>query len=163
MGAPLTPWYGLDAVWRVLLERDARRTFGDALRHTVTHNELTYQLDDLDVPGDPQRRTIRITFHAQPPYPTYGQRPQDSPRAHVTPRARSKHRYPDDDALCLWHPHDPPQRRWTSDQGLLVLIELVRRHLFLELRWRQTGTWLLEDAPHGFGRLDEPGNRRDRT
>jgi hypothetical protein len=152
VGAQLAPWYGLDAVWRVLLERDARRTFGDALRHTATHNELTYQLDDLDIPGDSQRRSIRITFHAQPPYPTYGQRPQDFPRAHATPHAPSKHRYPDDDALCLWQPLDPPDRRWTSDQGLLVLIELIRRHLFLELQWRQTGTWILEDAPHGFGR-----------
>jgi hypothetical protein len=51
--------------------------------------------------------------------------------------------------LTHWHPLDPPHRRWTSDQGLLVLIELIRRHLFLELRWRQTGTWVLEDAPHG--------------
>jgi hypothetical protein len=86
VGAPLTEWYGLDAAWWVPLERDARRTFGDALRHTLTHNELTYQLDDIDVPGDPQRRNSRITFHAQPPYPTYGQRPQDFPRVHAPPR-----------------------------------------------------------------------------
>jgi hypothetical protein len=91
VGAPLIPWYGLDAAWWVPLERDARRTFGDALRHTVTHRESTYQLDGIDVPGDPQRRNIRIAFYAQPPYPTYGQRPQDFPRVHATPRARSKH------------------------------------------------------------------------
>jgi hypothetical protein len=70
VGAPLSGWYGVDAAWWVPLERDARRTFGDALRHTLTHNQLTYQFDDLDVPGDPQRRNIRIAFHAQPPYPT---------------------------------------------------------------------------------------------
>jgi hypothetical protein len=67
----------------------------------------------------------------------------------------SLHRF-GDNALCLWQPRDPPERRWTSKLGLLTLIELIRRHLFLELHWRKTGgqrcgVWLLEDAPHGLG------------
>jgi hypothetical protein len=134
----------------VFLERDARRTFGEALRHTLTHNNLTYQLDGLDVSGDPQRRNIRIIFHAQPPYPPTANAPQDFLHVHATPHARSKHRYPDDNALCLWQPLDSPDRRWTSDQGHLILIELIRRHLFLELRWRQTGTWYWRTPHTGF-------------
>ncbi len=79
------------------------------------------------------------------------------PHVHAKPGAASKHRYPGDDALCLWNPRDPPDRRWTSDKGLLDLIEIVRRHLFLENYWRATGghrggQWLVEDAPHGLGK-----------
>ncbi|KAA6224419.1 hypothetical protein CP973_14360 [Streptomyces albofaciens JCM 4342] len=107
--------------------------------------------------GEPDPIDIRIRFYEQPPYSTYGQRPQDFPRVHAKPGAPSKHRYSSDDALCLWHPLDPDERRWTSSKGLLDLIEVVRTHLFLEHYWRLTGgepngRWLVEDAPHGLPR-----------
>ncbi|MFI5494536.1 hypothetical protein [Actinoplanes sp. NPDC051859] len=101
---------------------------------------------------------MTIRFYAKPPYGTYGLPPEDFPRVFAKPGATSKHRYPRDDALCLWQPHDPPDARWTSSKGLLDLIEVARRHLFLENHWRETGgpnggEWVLPDAPHG---LEEP-------
>jgi hypothetical protein len=81
VGTPLTPWYGIDAAWWVPLERDARRTFGDALRHTLTHSQLAYQLDDVDVPGDLQPRNIRITSTQSRPTPPTPSGPRTSPRA----------------------------------------------------------------------------------
>ncbi|MQA86677.1 MAG: hypothetical protein GEV03_19090 [Streptosporangiales bacterium] len=161
MGAGVTVWYGAAAAWWAPLERDARRRCGPALRHRYGYDygeghRLVYLLSGLDVVGDPDPVDVTITFYANPPYPTYGLPPQDSPRVHAKVNATSKHRYPDG-ALCLWYPLDPPDRRWTSDKGLLDLIEITRRHLFLENYWRATGghhggEWLIEDAPHGFGK-----------
>jgi len=72
-----------------------------------------------------------------------------------------------DDALCLWYPLDPEERRWTSSKGLLDLIETVRTHLFLEHYWRLTGgeqggQWLVEDAPHGMLESAWRSSRRHR-
>ncbi|PSM39997.1 hypothetical protein C6Y14_29015 [Streptomyces dioscori] len=116
---------------------------------------MTYELTGLDVTGEPEPVDVRISFYKDPPYPTYGLKPQDFPRVHAKQGALSKHRYSADDALCLWHPLDPEERRWTSSKGLLDLIEIVRTHLFLEHYWRLTGgehdgRWLVEDAPHGM-------------
>ncbi|KAA0930766.1 hypothetical protein FGF04_29025 [Streptomyces apricus] len=116
---------------------------------------MTYDLTGLDVTGESDAIDVRIRFYADPPYPTYGQKPEDFPRVHAKPGASSKHRHLPDDALCLWYPLDPAERRWTSSRGLLDLIEIVRTHLFLEHYWRLTGgessgQWLIEDAPHGM-------------
>ncbi|MGW7406816.1 hypothetical protein ACWGI9_24365 [Streptomyces sp. NPDC054833] len=148
-------WYGVQPVWWAPLERDARLHFGDALRRTYRRDSLTYLLSGLDVIGEQDPVDVRIRFYKDPPYKTYGQRPRDFPRVHAKPGAPSKHRYSNDDALCLWHPLDPEERRWTSSRGLLDLIEIVRTHLFLEHYWRLTGGeqggwWLVEDAPHGM-------------
>jgi hypothetical protein len=107
----------------------------------------------LTVVGDPPIKVI-IEFFSDPPYPTYGLAPDDYPRVWAKVGASSPHRNPDG-SLCLWHPHDPEDRRWTSDKGLLCLIWIVQRHLFLENYWRMTGgprrgQWILEDAPHGL-------------
>jgi hypothetical protein len=119
---------------------------------TCHHDSLTYELTGLDVIGEPDPVDIRIRFYTDPPYPTYGQRPEDFPRVHAKPGARSKHRYSFDDALCLWFPLDPDERRWTSSRGLLDLIE-IRTHLFLEHYWRLTGgesggQWLFASIIH---------------
>ena len=55
--------------------------------------------------------------------------------------------------LCLWHPSDPPDRRWRPDDGLQSLFGLAAHHLFKEGWWRETGgandgEWLGEEAPH---------------
>ncbi|MDX6198990.1 MAG: hypothetical protein QOJ79_2141 [Actinomycetota bacterium] len=55
--------------------------------------------------------------------------------------------------LCIWHPFDPPDRRWTADEGVAVLLGMAAVHLFKEAWWRDTGEWLGEEAPHG---ADEP-------
>ncbi|KND26588.1 hypothetical protein IQ64_46470 [Streptomyces stelliscabiei] len=120
---------------------------------------MTYELTGLDVIGEPDPIDVQIRFHSNPPYPTYGQRPEDFPRVHAKPGVPSKHRYRFDDALCLWYPLDPAEQRWTSSKGLLDLIETVRTHLFLKHYWRLTGgeqggQWLVEDAPHGMPESD---------
>jgi SEC-C motif len=68
----------------------------------------------------------------------------DGPRG---PEA-SEHRY-DDMCLCLYYHHDPPERRWKEEDGVLRLFDLARRHLLSEHMWRQTGRWPVDEAPHG--------------
>jgi hypothetical protein len=147
-------WYGLDASWFYPFERDARRRYRKRLSVQHGADVLTYRLRGLDVPGD-DLHDLTIAFYRRPPYNTYGRKPEDSPRVHTSVRRDSKHRMPSDDALCLWFPHDPSDRTWTSSQGLLVLIELAARHLLFEREWLETGghrggRWPVEDAPHGF-------------
>lgn len=62
----------------------------------------------------------------------------------------SPHRFPSFDRrrLCIWHPHDPREVRWTFDDGLLPLLGLIRLHLFREAWWRETDEWLGPQAPH---------------
>lgn len=55
--------------------------------------------------------------------------------------------------LCIWHPYDPPVRRWTADEGIAVLLAMAGVHLFKETWWRDTGERLGEEAPHA---VDEP-------
>jgi len=50
--------------------------------------------------------------------------------------------------LCVWHPYDPPDRRWTADEGVAVLFGMAGVHLFKEAWWRDTRVWLGEEAPH---------------
>jgi hypothetical protein len=59
----------------------------------------------------------------------------------------SSHRY-GGGRLCIWHPKDPPERRWVHQDGLLQLIIHARVHLFKEAWWRETDEWLGEQAPH---------------
>jgi hypothetical protein len=151
-------WYGATLAWWAPLEREARHRFGPTLQYKYGRGTLTYVVEGLGVIGDSDPVTMTIRFYAKPPYDTYGLPPEDFPRVFAKPGATSKHRYPDDDALCLWHPHDPPDARWTSSKGLLDLIEIAHQHLFLENHWRETGgpdggEWVLPDAPHG---LDGP-------
>jgi hypothetical protein len=88
--------------------------------------------------------------------------PQDPDRGHPVllcldgPR-ESKHRNPpfEDDVfgksaeLCVYYRHDPDERRWLPEHGLLGLFGLGRIHLACEHEWRRTGKWPGEDAPHG--------------
>lgn len=142
-------WYGERAAWWMPFERDSRRRYGPALQHTYGPGRLAYLLDGLDVIGDRKPVTVVVLFYAAPPYPCYGQEPQDFPRVYAKLGASSPHRHPDG-ALCLWYPWDPPDRRWHSDNGLADLIAITRRHLFLENHWRTTDQWVIEDAPHGI-------------
>lgn len=73
-------------------------------------------------------------------------------------RESSPHRYPDSGRrrLCMWYPTDPPNRRWSVDDGLLALFAIAADHLFKEAWWRETGEWLGEEAPHDDDITDEP-------
>ncbi|OIK06907.1 hypothetical protein [Streptomyces monashensis] len=55
--------------WWTPLERDARRQFGDTLRHSYRRDSLPYELTGLDVIGEPNPIDVRIRFHADPSYP----------------------------------------------------------------------------------------------
>lgn len=51
--------------------------------------------------------------------------------------------------LCLFYPGDPRALRWEWEDGFVAYVSRVQRHLFYEEYWRQTGSWPVEDAPHG--------------
>lgn len=151
-GPPLR-WYGTSPAWRVAVEAAGRRTYGNRLRVTERSGVLEYRID-LDVHGPQELTEVVIVFAADPPYQTYGLPPQDYPRVWADRGLASKHRMPDD-ALCLYYPGDPPERRWTSDKGLLDLLDLVVDHLLYESYWRATGgpdggRWLGDEAEHGL-------------
>lgn len=69
------------------------------------------------------------------------------------------HRYPRNEEgcalLCMWFPEDPPEARWTRNDGLLALIGHIRTHLIREafymedLRLHGAAQWLGPEAPHG--------------
>jgi hypothetical protein len=94
-------------------ERDARRELG-ALRRTDASRprRLVYELM-IDVPAYDDRRVVRIEFPATPSVrpSVFADGPGDSP-----------HRFKDG-SLCMYHPDDPPERRWTPNEGLAALID----------------------------------------
>lgn len=157
-------WYGSTASWQEHLERGLIRRHPGQV--TASNHDRgcfdpdgtrlrVYMHSGLYVPGRVDLVPVRIEFHERPSYQTYGLAPQDYPRVFAEPGALSKHRMPDDDALCLYYPNDPPERRWTAPNGLVALLNIVSNHLFCELRWRNTGgpdrgIWMLDEAPHGF-------------
>lgn len=147
-------WYGNAPEWRVALEAQARRVFGDALTATECPGQLEYRVS-LDVRGPAQLVEARVVFYANPPYETYDLHPCDYPRVFAERYRASKHRMPEDDALCLYFPRDPEWRRWTADKGLLELLDIVVDHLGYEDIWRATGgheggVWPGDEAEHGF-------------
>ncbi len=76
--------------------------------------------------------------------------PRHRPEAvlvYVTGPMDSKHRYADG-ALCMWFPGDLEAQRWTADDGPVLLVGVIKRHLFLEEWWRRTGDWAGHEAPH---------------
>lgn len=167
----MTDWYGARPSWRVPFEAAARRSFGIDLQVVEHHDlpaiprqrrrdrhggaqHLVYTVHDLEVAGQPALVNVTIRFWARPLYDTFGLAAYDFARVHAEPGLPSPHRH-GDGALCLWSPFDPPTLRWHHDLGLLDLVEITRRHLFLERYWRSTGAhrggiWLLPDAPHGI-------------
>lgn len=157
-------WYGEDLTFQMRLERgtaaalpgDLSCTIEEQSTFTTAARLLVYTHAGLDLPGRRDPVPVRIEFHQAPPYDTYGLDPRDYPRVFADPGAESEHRMPDD-ALCLYYPHDSEDRRWVAEDGLTALLDLVRNHLYYEMRWRDTGghtggVWLGNAAPHGFPR-----------
>jgi len=89
-------------------------------------------------------RCVRILFAAD--------RSPDSPLILIDGPTTSPHRYPDfgRKRLCIWHPDDPRESRWTQEDGLVSLLALIKLHLFREAWWRDTGCgeWLGPQAGH---------------
>jgi len=153
-GPPPGFWYGQDPAWRIPLEAAARRRYGSDLRATLTPRRLTYDLAGLQITSRADLVPVRIEFGADHSVHHYGLPAHDYPTVRADPGAKSKHRNPDG-TLCLYYPGDPPERRWTCELGLLVLLNLVAEHLFAELHWWATrgshgGEWILDEAPHGY-------------
>lgn len=95
-------------------------------------------------PERPEDRRAVVVAHT----PDTGSRPRmlclDGPIVRA-------HRY-DERELCLYYPPDPPERRWSLDQGLLGLFDMARIHVLAEhslLMNPQLG-WPLSEAPHGL-------------
>lgn len=158
MGAVRTTWVADDPTWSVLLQRDAVRKAGDALA-VNTQDLLTYHHSGLEVVGRSDPVPVTAEFHRIPPYHCYGLPPEDYPRVFADPGARSPHRMPEDERLCLWAPFDPPEQRWTAPDGRQRLLDITAVHLFAEEYWRHTGgvdedgveigTWPIPQAAHG--------------
>ncbi|MFD6032158.1 hypothetical protein ACFWE5_15740 [Cellulosimicrobium funkei] len=153
-GPPTWTWYGRDPAWRLPFEAAARRRHGEELLRAVDGGRLTYRLRALEVTGRPDPVPVDIIFYARQLDRHFGLPVRDMPVVYADPGAESPHRN-GDDSLCLWFPGDPEQRRWRSELGLLVLLDLIAEHLFAELHWRATGgarrgEWVLDEAPHGF-------------
>lgn len=140
-------WYGTDPCFFYPLEWQVRAQLVEPFSYSHQSGVLRYLVHGLVVPGDQMRHDITIEFWRVPPYSTFGLQPQDYPRVFTSVTRRRKHVF-EDGSLCIWQPKDSGERRWTSDLGLLVLIEMVRRHLLLEMHWFVTREWAIEDAPH---------------
>ena len=146
-------WYGSGPAWRTAMEARARREHGSGLSARLGAGRLTYTVD-LDAPGRLKPVPVMISFYDTPPYDCYGLPPADYPRVHAEQGAPSPHRMPTDNALCLWYPFDPPERRWTADKGLLDLLDIITSHLLYEAYWRSSGgvtrgIWAGDEAAHG--------------
>lgn len=140
------PWYGEEKE-RVFFERDTVRY------HPTLQRQYT-RLDgkargclycvDIDVPHY-ETRNVRIFFAERGT--------GDAPVILADGPTDSPHRFSDFDRrrLCVWHPEDPRESRWTRQDGLLHLLGLIKWHLFREGWWRDTGRgeWLGPEAPHG--------------
>ena len=149
-----TDWYGLQPAWQIPLEAAARRQHGRDLELRLDREQIAYRVL-VEVCGRRDPVPLTIEFHARPPYDCFGLPAEEYPRVFAIPGASSPHRMPDDGALCMWFPQDPPERRWRPTDGLLALIDLARDHVFFEDHWRATGgrrggEWLGDERPHGF-------------
>lgn len=92
----------------------------------------------LHVP-DVSEQVVSIIFNPGAP---------EVPCVYTDGPSESPHRYADG-ALCMWFPYDPPEQRWTRNDGPVALLGHVVAHLLREEWWRRTGEWPGEEAPHG--------------
>lgn len=136
------PWFQ-DVLHRACFEAGAPAAYkitGHCNGRSIS-SVVTYQVI-VPVP-EYETRKVRITLYNSFT-PIFKGVTADGPTA-------SPHRY-SSSRLCMWHPSDPPARRWVAQDGLLQLILHARMHLFREAYWRETGKWLGEQAPHGAGK-----------
>jgi hypothetical protein len=114
-----------------------------------------YRHDGIDVQGRIARVSVTVVFAPIRWYPG-DSRPLDGrefPAVYADRMIDSPHRFADG-ALCLYHPHDPVQRRWTPEKGLTALLSLAADHLFFEDVYRESDPprWIAPEAEHGFRR-----------
>lgn len=136
--SPGGPWYG-EFRRRLTFEHEARRVYADVGGRLGRHGGLEgfiYRLT-VDVPTY-ERRKLTIVFPRR--YPR-------SPRIFADGPIVNRHRF-DDGSLCMWYWRDPPDLRWTFDQGLLDLVNHAILHLFKEAWFLDTGEWLGDEIIH---------------
>lgn len=142
-GTPKRPRRWLDDPQRrARLEADARRELPDLrYRHRQRKSGPVDIWEATVVVDHDVRRKVTIEFERRlPSWPhVYADGPTDSPHRYAE-RGRAM--------LCLWKPGDPPDRRWTVEDGLLALFGIAAHHLFKEHWWREHDEWLGEEAPH---------------
>ena len=113
-------------------------------------NALVYR-GDVELDGIGVSRRIAIVFPRRPSiYAPYVMTDGPRPRRHRWSGFRPTH-------LCLWYAFDPKAMRWTLDNGLIRLIDLVRVHLIRELWFMSTGTW---PAPEHHQPPNRPRTKR---
>jgi hypothetical protein len=153
-------WWDRAPGLRLSLEGDSLRL--DRTIHRLTADEVEANRDlrvIVELLSAETDDLLAYSTHAEGPYGRYRLVAVfvDSPDVCLPmvlcldgPRGRdaSEHRY-NDVWLCLYYPKDPDERRWKNEDGLLRLFDLARLHLFGEYRWRETGSWPIEEAPHG--------------
>lgn len=142
-GTPTRPssWLA-DMPRRASIEADARRAMPQMRqrRHQTKGGPVAVYVVTMRIPGYADRFTT-AEFSYQLP---------SDPRLFADGPTESPHRFPDRKRtrLCIWHPADPPSRRWIPDDGLLALFGMVAEHLFKEAWWREHGEWLGDEFPH---------------
>lgn len=133
-----------NVVLRSLLSRSARNTYADFTyrRHQRPTGGVTYSFSaTVPVEGYEPRHLTVLFDHRYPTIPTVlADGPTESPHRYRTGKDRSH--------LCLWFPHDPPDRRWVPDDGLLHLFAMATMHLLKEAWWRETNQWVGDEYPH---------------
>jgi hypothetical protein len=132
---------------RLRFEDGVRDLFPDLTRRAVGSRKYARIAYCLTVPvAEYEPRKIELRFPKTTPEPTpariYADGSEDSPHRYAPQRKDPR------SSLCVWHPEDPPDRRWVPEDGLLSLVEMVRVHLFKEAYWREKAVWLGEQAPH---------------
>ncbi len=136
------PWYAEDRE-RIIFEARSREFFPTLKRgskHLGRKNGLGY-LANIEVPFY-ESRSVEIFFSS------HGS--GDNPTILSDGPTDSTHRFADFERrhLCVWHPDDPPDRRWMRADGLLALLGQIKLHLFREAWYRETGEWPGPQAPH---------------
>lgn len=71
------------------------------------------------------------------------------PQVFVADPRPMRHQF-DSGSICMWYEFDPPEKRWVFGDGLVALADLASVHLYREERYRETGCWMGEEAPHGL-------------
>lgn len=125
------------------MEAGIRSRYPDIQVFFKNARKLSYELL-LDVDTYEPRR-VTIVFEA-------GHLPEEV-QVFADGPSESPHRYKGN-SLCMWRKKDPPELRWLPEHGLVALIEMMRRHLFREAWWRETGGW---DGGEWLGPETHPG------
>ncbi|MDQ3668904.1 MAG: hypothetical protein M3377_01260 [Actinomycetota bacterium] len=149
MPPPRRPSWEQNYSLRLRFERPAYSAYPSIRCTTTGHRKYARVVYRVLVPvHDYAPRTIEMQFRRTSPEPAltrvYADGPTDSPHRYA-PHHKDPLQRP---SLCIWYPDDPPEQRWLPRDGLLMLIEMTRVHLFKEAYYRETGEWLGKEVSH---------------